>query len=129
MSKILEVIEEKIATSEKHSHCMMSGTTLLNEVNARLRVNGETEIGEDQFKEELKGLLKEQKIFFKKEYDEKIKYDGTYERVELKARSWFLNNAKLKEHEEKTVAYNKESREREEQKGVQKDRDVKKLSR
>ena len=59
MSKILEVIEEKIATSEKHSHCMMSGTTLLNEVNARLRVNGETEIGEDQFKEELKGLLKE----------------------------------------------------------------------
>ena len=56
MSKILEVIEEKIATSEKHSHCMMSGTTLLNEVNARLRVNGETEIGEDQFKEELKGL-------------------------------------------------------------------------
>ena len=125
MSKILEVIEEKIATSEKHSHCMMSGTTLLNEVNARLRVNGETEIGEDQFKEELKGLLKEQKIFFKKEYDEKIKYDGTYERVELKARSWFLNNAKLKEHEEKTVAYNKESREREEQK----DRDVKKLSR
>ena len=129
MSKILEVIEEKIATSEKHSHCMMSGTTLLNEVNARLRVNGETEIGEDQFKEELKGLLKEQKIFFKKEYDEKIKYDGTYERVELKARSWFLNNAKLKEHEEKTVAYNKESREREEQKLVQKDRDVKKLSR
>ena len=68
MSKILEVIEEKIAASEKHSHCMMSGTTLLNEVNARLRVNGETEIGEDQFKEELKGLLKEQKIFFKKEY-------------------------------------------------------------
>ena len=129
MSKILEVIEEKIAASEKHSHCMMSGTTLLNEVNARLRVNGETEIGEDQFKEELKGLLKEQKIFFKKEYDEKIKYDGTYERVELKARSWFLNNAKLKEHEEKTVAYNKESREREEQKLVQKDRDVKKLSR
>ena len=99
MSKILEVIEEKIAASEKHSHCMMSGTTLLNEVNARLRVNGETEIGEDQFKEE------------------------------LKARSWFLNNAKLKEHEEKTVAYNKESREREEQKLVQKDRDVKKLSR
>ena len=125
MSKILEVIEEKIAASEKHSHCMMSGTTLLNEVNARLRVNGETEIGEDQFKE----VLKEQKIFFKKEYDEKIKYDGTYERVELKARSWFLNNAKLKEHEEKTVAYNKESREREEQKLVQKDRDVKKLSR
>ena len=124
MSKILEVIEEKIATSEKHSHCMMSGTTLLNEVNARLRVNGETEIGEDQFKEELKGLLKEQKIFFKKEYDEKIKYDGTYERVR-----WFLNNAKLKEHEEKTVAYNKESREREAQKLVQKDRDVKKLSR
>lgn len=38
MSKILEVIEEKIAASEKHSHCMMSGTTLLNEVNARLRV-------------------------------------------------------------------------------------------
>ena len=35
MSKILEVIEEKIAASEKHSHCMMSGTTLLNEVNAR----------------------------------------------------------------------------------------------
>ena len=129
MSKILEVIEEKIATSEKHSHCMMSGTTLLNEVNARLRVNGETEIGEDQFKEELKGLLKEQKIFLKKEYDEKIKYDGTYERVELKARSWFLDNAKLKEHEERTVTYNKESREREEQKLVQKDRDVKKLSR
>ena len=73
MSKILEVIEEKIATSEKHSHCMMSGTTLLNEVNARLKVNGEAEIGEDQFKEELKGLLKEQKIFLKKEYDEKIK--------------------------------------------------------
>ena len=112
MSKILEVIEEKIAASEKHSHCMMSGTTLLNEVNARLKVNGEAEIGEDQFKEELKGLLKEQKIFLKKEYDEKIKYDGTYERVELKARSWFLDNAKLKEHEERTVTYNKESRER-----------------
>ena len=106
MSKILEIIEEKIAASEKHSHCMMSGTTLLNEVNARLKVNGEAEIGEDQFKEELKGLLKE-----------------------LKARSWFLDNAKLKEHEERTVTYNKESREREDQKLVQKDRDVKKLSR
>lgn len=129
MSKILEVIEEKIAASEKHSHCMMSGTTLLNEVNARLKVNGEAEIGEDQFKEELKGLLKEQKIFLKKEYDEKIKYDGTYERVELKARSWFLDNAKLKEHEGRTVTYNKESRERENKKLVQKDRDVKKLSR
>ena len=129
MSKILEVIEEKIAASEKHSHCMMSGTTLLNEVNARLKVNGEAENGEDQFKEELKGLLKEQKIFLKKEYDEKIKYDGTYERVELKARSWFLDNTKLKEHEERTVTYNKESREREDRKLVQKDRDVKKLSR
>ena len=116
MSKILEVIEEKIAASEKHSHCMMSGTTLLNEVNARLRVNGEAEINEDQFKEELKGLLKEQRLFFKKEYDEKIKYDGTYERVELKARSWFLDNTKLKEHEERTVTYNKESRDREKQK-------------
>ena len=99
MSKILEVIEEKIAASEKHSHCMMSGTTLLNEVNARLRVNGEAEINEDQFKEE------------------------------LKARSWFLDNTKLKEHEERTVTYNKESREREKQKLSQKDRDVKKLSR
>ena len=65
MSKILEVIEEKIAASEKHSHCMMSETTLLNEVNARLKVNGEAEISEVQFKEELKGLLKEQKLFLR----------------------------------------------------------------
>ena len=81
MSKILEVIEEKIAASEKHSHCMMSGTTLLNEVNARLRVNGETEIGEDQFKEELKGLLnpyttlfrsKNKKYFLKKSMMRKL---------------------------------------------------------